>query len=47
MVRKPRQAAIEITPEMIAAADQWLLDNRDMIDEGGSGNLEDLGPVIN
>lgn len=42
MCKRQASAEIEITPEMIEAADAWLVENIDMIECGGSGDLRDL-----
>lgn len=44
MEHKPEngQAGVEITPAMVEAADEWLEDNRGIIEEGGTGDLYNL-----
>ena len=37
---------IEVTPEMIKAADRWLENNREIIESGGSGDLSTLVVMI-
>jgi hypothetical protein len=43
MTESQRQAdTTKVTPAMIDAARDWIVDNRDALDEGGPGNLPDL-----
>ncbi len=42
MCKRQASADIEITPQMIEVASAWLVENRDMIESGGNGDLPDL-----